>query len=192
MVKHAWILVGLSLVACVALVSCATSVPTGTPQPTNTPTPMPAPTSSPTVPPTQTPVPTLTPTAAPTSTLAPAATPAATQPSTSTQPLTLTVEELVGFWDSPEGCIGFKPDGTWLVGYSPSFIQAGNYDWEGKFRVEGDLLTLSDTVNCDIGVYRLESKSEAKLTLARVKDDCETYWGEPRWHAFASELQRLP
>jgi hypothetical protein len=173
MKKHAWILVGLSLVAFVALVGCATAVPTSTPQPSSTPTP----------------------TAAPTSTPAPTATPAATQPSISTSPVTLTVEELTGFWDGDAGCIEFKPDGTWLAGYSPSFIQAGRYDHEGKFSVEGDLLTLSDTPGCDldIGVYRLKSKAEGQLTLGRVKDDCWNGFTEwSRWPTFASELRRVP
>ncbi len=194
MKRLVWILaITLGLVACVALAGCAAAVPTNTPQPTHTPTRTPAPTSTPTAPPTQTAVPTLTPTAAPTNTSVPTATPAATQPSTSTLPLTLTSQELVGFWktgDTEPEWIEFKRDGTYATAPSLAKLKEGLIDNEGKFRVEGDLLSVTDGWCGNlVGVYRPESKAAGKLTFAKVQDDCIT--SPPRWVGF-SLLEREP
>jgi hypothetical protein len=199
MSKLVWIVV---FVVSVVLAGCAAPMPTNTPLPTSTPTWTPAPTSTPPPPPTQTPVPTLTPTPAPTRTLVPTPAPAATQPSTATLPLTLTAEELVGIWQAGDRWYAeLKRDGTWGLAAYPQFLKAAQYEVEGKFGVEGDLLTLSDTALCEgaIGVYRLESKAEGKLTFALVKDDCKTsqeqaaiFYNFQRWAAFASLLERVP
>ena len=164
MSKRVWI-----IVASVVLAGCAAPMPTSTPLPTSTPTWTPAPTRTPLLPPTQTPVPTLTPTTTPTRTPAPTPAPSPTQPSTETLPLTLRAEELVGIWQAGHGWYAeFKPDGTWTLGAKPQDLKAGLYDYEGKYSVERDLLSLSDTMMCPdvIGVYQLESKAEGKLTFA--------------------------
>jgi len=151
MEKHAWILMGLSLVACMALAGCANAAPTDTPPPTRTS----APTATPTAPP-NTPAPTATPAAA--------------------QPLTLVVEDLVGIWrtgDSFYQWIELKADGTLAVSGSLPGLRAGMADMEGQFTVERDELSVKDNWCGDVvAVFRLESKAEGKLTFERVKDDC--------------------
>ena len=197
--KLVWtVTVELSLILCAALAGCATAAPINTPQPTHTSIPTPAPASTPTVPPTQTPVPTLTPTSSPTNTLMPTATSAATQSSTSALPLTLTVEELAGIWKTRDvyfTYVDFRPDGT--LGMSGSFpgIKAGMYEVEGQFRVEGDLLSVSDNVCGDtIGVYRVASKAAGKLAFEQVKDECKPAEGfdgfSHRW--LYGLLERMP
>jgi len=183
----------------VVLAGCAAPAPTSTPLPTKAPTRTPAATSTPTPSPTQMPVPTLTPTTAPTQTPAPA--PTATQPSAAIGPLTLTAEELVGIWKAgDEGYIEVKGDGTWALAAYPMYLEAGKYDYEGKFSVERDRLSVSDTAICQdvAGEYQLESKTEDKLTFALVKDDCRTPDKDDfstsfrRWAVFTSPLERVP
>ena len=88
-------------------------------------------------------------------------------------PLTLTVEELVGFWKDVDGYIEFKPDGTWAFATTLNALKAGTLYAQGTISVEGDELTILDDI-CGslIGVYRLETKAENKLTFTQVKEEC--------------------
>jgi hypothetical protein len=217
--------VALSLVACVAFAGCAAAAPTDMPQPAHTPTRVPAPTATPTALPTQTAIPTPTQTTAPTSTPlptatvpptqtplptptptntpVPTATPTATQPSTATQPLTLKVEDLVGTWKTADktmdSYIQFKRDGTFALAYTIATLDAGSADHEGQFSVQRDLLSVEDKICSAVGVYRLESKTEGKLTFAKVQDDCkpffdmaEEHFASSRWWYVYRVLERVP
>ena len=93
-------------------------------------------------------------------------------PATST-PLPLTVEELVGFWRDVDGYIEFKPDGTWAFATTLNALKAGTLYAQGTFSIKEDELTILDDI-CGklIGVYRLETKTENKLTFIQVKEEC--------------------
>jgi hypothetical protein len=95
-------------------------------------------------------------------------------PATSTPlPLTLNVEELVGFWRDVDGYIEFKPDGTWAFATTLNALKAGTLYVQGTFSIEGDELTILDDIcGNKIGVYRLETKTEDKLTFTQVKEEC--------------------
>ena len=87
--------------------------------------------------------------------------------------LTITVEELVGFWKDVDGYIEFKPDGTWAFATTLDALKAGTLYVEGTFSVEGDEITILDDICGNrIGVYRLETKTENKLTFTQVKEEC--------------------
>jgi hypothetical protein len=95
-------------------------------------------------------------------------------PTTSTRlPLTLNVEELVGFWKDVDGYIEFKPDGTWAFATTLNALRAGTLYAQGTFSIEENELTILDDICGNlIGVYRLETKTENKLTFIQVKEEC--------------------
>jgi hypothetical protein len=100
---------------------------------------------------------------------APTITPATPTPA----PLTITVEELVGSWKDVDGYIEFKPDGTWAFATTLDALKAGTLYVEGTFRIEGNEITvLDDICGNRVGVYRLETKTENKLTFTQVKEEC--------------------
>lgn len=110
----------------------------------------------------------------------------ATVISTPTPELTLTVEELAGVWKDIDGYFEFKPDGTFAYATTLDALKAGTLEAHGTFRVEGDEFSfVSDNICGDrIGVYLLQTKTENKLTLTAVKEEC----GQRR----LPSLERIP
>lgn len=82
--------------------------------------------------------------------------------------------ELVGVWKDADGYFEFKPDGTFGYAVTRSALSAGRLDAEGTFRLEGDAFTFESDKVCgkQKGVYRLQTKTEGKLTFTPVKEDC--------------------
>ena len=105
---------------------------------------------------------------------APAPTAESTLVPTPIEELTLTVEELVGYWKDVDGYLEFKPDGTFGYATTLDALRAGNLEAFGKFKVEGDEFTfVSDNFCGDkIGIYRLIMKTENKMTFTLVQEEC--------------------
>jgi len=101
-----------------------------------------------------------------------------TPPASPTPAVTLTMDDMVGFWQKTPGYAQYRADGSVSFSHRLDGLYLGDYIYHIGFSVDGDNLTeqgngVPDCSSNYTNVYQLQEKQEDKLVFSGIKVECQ-------------------